>query len=109
VWSMHSESMYADRALRAGALGYITKEQATEKIIDAVRQVLAGKYYLSPLMRERLLRRAADGSGQPGYSPVDDLSDRELEVFRLIGAGAKTNEIAEQLHLSVKTIETHRE
>lgn len=109
VWSMHSESLYADRALRAGALGYITKEQATEKIIDAVRQVLAGKYYLSPAMRERLLRRAADGGGQHAGSPVDDLSDRELEVFRLIGAGAKTIEIAEQLHLSVKTIETHRE
>jgi DNA-binding NarL/FixJ family response regulator len=109
VWSMHSENTYADRALRAGAMGYITKEQATEKIIDAIRQVLAGKFYLSPAMREKLLRRATNGELKQETSPMDNLTDRELEVFRMIGAGVKTQDIADQLHLSVKTIETHRD
>lgn len=110
VWSMHSESLYAERALRAGALGYINKDQATEKIIDAIRRVLEGKVYLSDEMAEKMLHRAVGGGRkEPTRSPLDALADRELEVFRLIGQGVKTAEIAEQLHLSVKTVETYRD
>jgi DNA-binding NarL/FixJ family response regulator len=107
VWSMYGEDLYAERALRAGALGYITKEQATGQIIDAIRQVLDGKVYLSAAMTEKLLKRAVGPDA--GRSPIDRLSDRELDVFRLIGQGRKTQEIAERLHLSVKTVETYRD
>jgi len=110
VWSMHSESLYAERALRAGALGYITKDQATDRIVEAIRRVLAGKVWLSEAMAERLLQRSVGtGRTEVARSPVDALADRELEVFRLIGQGVKTAEIAERLHLSVKTIETYRD
>jgi DNA-binding NarL/FixJ family response regulator len=110
VWSMHSESLYAERALRAGALGYINKDQATDKIVVAIRRVLAGKVYLSDAMAEKLLKRAVGGDREkPTYSPLEALADRELEVFRLIGQGVKTAEIAERLHLSVKTVETYRD
>jgi DNA-binding NarL/FixJ family response regulator len=110
VWSMHSESLYAERALRAGALGYITKDQATDRIVEAIRRVLAGKVYLSEAMTERMLRRAVGGErDEVARSPLDVLADRELEVFRLIGEGVKTAEIAERLHLSVKTVETYRD
>jgi DNA-binding NarL/FixJ family response regulator len=110
VWSMYSESLYAERALRAGAMGYITKEQATSTIIEAIRQVLQNKVYLSASMADKLLKRtvgraAADTSG----SPIDTLSDRELEVFRRIGQGLKTQDIAVQLHLSPRTVETYRD
>lgn len=110
VWSMHSEGLYAERALRAGAQGYITKEQATDRIVEAIRQVLDDKVYLSPAMTEKLLHRTV-GEGAEGLegSTVDALSDRELEVLRLIGRGAKTADIAVQLHLSVKTVETYRD
>lgn len=110
VWSMHSESLYAERALRAGALGYINKDQATDKIIDAIRRVLEGKVYLSDTMAEKMLHRAVGGDRKEvTRSPLDALADRELEVFRLIGLGVKTAEIAERLHLSVKTVETYRD
>jgi DNA-binding NarL/FixJ family response regulator len=110
VWSMHSESLYAERALRAGALGYINKDQATDKIVEAIRHVLAGKVYLSEAMSERLLKRSVGGQRNGGSRlPVDVLADRELEVFRLIGQGVKTTDIAERLHLSVKTVETYRD
>jgi len=110
VWSMYSEDLYAERALRAGAMGYINKEHATSEIIDAIRQVLDGKVYLSPAMTEKLLKRAIGHLGQDsGRAPIDTLSDRELDVFRLIGQGRKTQEIADQLHLSVKTVETYRD
>lgn len=110
VCSMHSESLYAERALRAGAMGYINKDQATDKIIDAIRRILDGKVYLSDAMAERMLQRAVGKSQtEAARSPLDVLADRELEVFRLIGQGVKTAEIAEQLHLSVKTIETYRD
>jgi DNA-binding NarL/FixJ family response regulator len=110
VWSMHSEDLYAERALRAGARGYINKEQATGKIIDAIRQVLDGKVYLSPAMAEKLLQRHVGSTvHDSSRSPTDVLSDRELEVFRLIGEGVKTADIAERLHLSVKTVETYRD
>jgi len=110
VWSMHGESLYAERALRAGALGYVNKDQATVTIIEAIRQVLAGKIYLSPNMTEKLLHRTM-GSEEPtlGRSPMDALSDRELEVFRLIGQGVKTSKLAAKLHLSVGTVWTYRD
>ncbi len=110
VWSMHGESLYAERALRAGAMGYITKEQATGQILEAIRHVMAGKVYLSPGMTETLLQRTiANGSASVEHSPVEALSDRELEVFRMIGEGIKTTEIAARLHLSVGTIWTYRD
>jgi DNA-binding NarL/FixJ family response regulator len=110
VWSMYSESLCAERALRAGALGYINKEQATDQIIVAIRRLLDGKVYLSDTMAERLLHRAVgEGGASVGRSPIDTLSDRELEVFRLIGQGLKTHDIATQIHLSAKTVETYRD
>jgi DNA-binding NarL/FixJ family response regulator len=110
VCSMHSESLYAERALRAGALGYINKDQATDKIVEAIRRVLEGKVYLSEAMAEKMLHRAVGGRPtEVTRSPMDALADRELEVFRLIGRGVKTSEIAEGLHLSVKTVETYRD
>jgi DNA-binding NarL/FixJ family response regulator len=109
VWSMHSESLYAERALRAGALGYINKDQATDKIVEAIRRVLQGKVYLSDEMAEKLLHRAVGKQEDLTRSPLDALADRELEVFRLIGQGVKTADIAERLHLSVKTVETYRD
>jgi DNA-binding NarL/FixJ family response regulator len=110
VWSMHSESLYAERALRAGALGYVNKDQATDEMMNALRQVAAGKTYLSPSMTEKLLTRAVGERGTSlDRSPVEALSDRELEVMRLIGQGTKTADIATRLHLSVGTIWTYRD
>ena len=109
VWSMHSESLYAHRALSAGALGYINKDQETEELLHAIRRVLKGKVYLSEAMTEAMLQRSVAGERDSvTLSPVDVLADRELEVFRLIGRGVKTAEIAKRLRLSVKTIETYR-
>lgn len=110
VWSMHSESLYAERALRAGALGYLNKDQATDKIVEAIQRVLEGKVYLSDAMAEQMLHRAVGGGREAvTRSPLEMLADRELEVFRLIGQGVKTSDIAKQLHLSVKTVETYRD
>jgi len=110
VWSMHPESLYAERALRAGALGYINKDQATEKIIEAIRRVLSGKIYLSDSMTDSVIHRAVVGKRpSPAKASLEALADRELEVFRMIGQGLKTSEIAERLHLSIKTIETYRD
>ncbi len=110
VWSTHSESLYAERALRAGALGYVNKEQATDKIVEGIRRVLEGKVYLSDAMVETMLRRTVGGERKElTRSPLDALANRELEVFRLIGQGVRTAAIAERLHLSVKTIETYRD
>ena len=110
VWSTHSELLYAERTLRAGALGYINKDQAMDKMIEAIRQVLEGKVYLSDAMAEKMLHRAVgDGRKDLTRSPLDALADRELEVFRLIGEGVKTAEIAARLHLSVHTVETYRD
>jgi DNA-binding NarL/FixJ family response regulator len=109
VWSMHSESLYAERALRAGAMGYVNKDQATDKIVEAIQDVLEGKIYLSDAVAQKMLHRAVGGSREVARSPLDVLADRELEVFRLIGLGVKTVEIADRLHLSVKTVETYRD
>ena len=110
VWSMHSESLYAERALRAGALGYINKDQATTRIVEAIRRVLAGKVWLSEVMAEKMLQRTVGASrDEITRSPLDALADRELDVFLLIGQGVKTADIAARLHLSVKTVETYRD
>jgi DNA-binding NarL/FixJ family response regulator len=109
VSSMYDESLYAERALRAGALGYVNKQEMSEKIIEAIRQVLDGKIYLSPSMTERFLQRAVGSPPQLIKSPIETLTDRELEIFKMIGQGKTTRQIAGELHLSVKTVETHRE
>jgi DNA-binding NarL/FixJ family response regulator len=109
VWSMHSESLYAERALRAGALGYVNKDQVTATIVEAIRRVRDGKVWLSEEITERMLHRAVGGGRGTVGSPVDALADRELEVFCLIGRGMRTAEIAGRLHLSVKTVETYRD
>jgi DNA-binding NarL/FixJ family response regulator len=106
--SMHDESLYAMRALKAGAQGYIMKAAATEKVITAVRQILSGELYLSEEMSRRAMATLVGRKKEAGGSPLEDLSDRELEVFTLIGEGLTTRQIADKLHLSVKTIETHR-
>jgi len=108
VLSMHDESLYALRALRAGAKGYVMKQQAMENVLDALRRVIGGGIYVSPQFSEKLVFKAIRGSDSDFGSPVDKLSDRELEVLQLFGRGKTTREIAETLHLSVKTIETHR-
>ncbi|NLY02124.1 MAG: response regulator transcription factor [Rhodopirellula sp.] len=108
VSSIHDESLFAERALRAGAMGYINKQEATEKVIDAIRQVLRGEIYLSPRMSNRLLHTVVGGD-RLNEDPIGGLSNRELEVFEMIGQGLTTKQIAGKLHLSPKTIETHRE
>ncbi len=109
VWSMHSEALYAERALRAGAMGYINKEHATDRIIEAIRRVLDGRVYLSEHIADRLLHRAVGRASQSVEGePVESLSDRELEVFQLIGQGLDTHQIAERMRLSPKTVETYR-
>ncbi len=109
VLSMHDEFLYAERALRAGAKGYIMKEAATENVILAIRKILDDQIYLSDAMAAQFLRRLANGEPLIGSSSMERLSDRELEVFNLIGRGRGTRQIAEELHLSIKTIETYRE
>ncbi len=110
VWSMHPESLYAERALRAGALGYVSKDLATDAIVDAIRRVHRGEVWLSGGMTQRLLQQSLGGGrAADAQSPIDTLADRELEVFRLIGQGVRTVEIAARLHLSVKTVETYRD
>ncbi len=108
VSSMHDEDLFAVRALRVGAKGYINKQQASEQVIVAIRQILGGKLYLSEQMTEHLMLESANSIQNPVLSPVEELSNRELEVFELIGHGMATSEIADRLHLSVKTIESHR-
>lgn len=107
--SMHDESIYAERALRAGARGYVMKAAPSEKVIDAIRRVLGGGIYLSEAIGGRLLDTFLNGrSTNVGSSTVEQLSDREIEVFRAVGEGRGTREIARTLFLSVKTVETHR-
>jgi DNA-binding NarL/FixJ family response regulator len=108
VWSMFDENVYAERALRAGAAGYVNKTEPIERIVEAIRKVLDGEMCLSPQMSTRLLRRMSGGVPVE-EDPVDRLSNRELEVFRLIGQGKATKQIARKLNLSHKTVETHRE
>jgi DNA-binding NarL/FixJ family response regulator len=108
ILSMHDESIYAERALRARANGYIMKQEATEKVLVAVRRILSGDIYLSDRMANKLLHQYISGAPADMSSRLSVLSDRELEVFRLIGEGRSTRQIAEKLHLSVKTVETYQ-
>jgi len=108
ILSMHDESIYAERALRAGANGYIMKQEATEKVLVAVRRILNGEIYVSDGIANKMLKHYITGSGTLRNSSIADLSDRELEVFRLIGEGHGTRQIAEELHLSVKTVESYQ-
>lgn len=108
VLSMHDEMIYAERALRSGAGGYVMKQEATAQVITALRCVIEGRMFVSPAVTERLLNTLArPASSRPNYS-VDRLTNRELEVFRLIGTGVTSAEIANNLHISRKTVETHR-
>jgi DNA-binding NarL/FixJ family response regulator len=109
VLSMHDESLYAERALRAGSKGYIMKEEAIEQVLVAIRKVLQGEIFLSEKMKGKMLQQMASGKGKVISSPIEQLTDRELEVFRLIGEGCSTRQIAGQLHLSVRTVEAYRE
>lgn len=108
IVSRHDEELYAERALRAGAKGYLMKLEAGEVLVSAVRQVLNGNLYLSESIGNKLLMKLASGNSPKSDNPLDLLSDRELEVFELTGQGLSTREIGEKLHISVKTVESHR-
>lgn len=108
VLSMHEETVYAERALRAGANGYIMKQEATEKVLVALRRILNHEIYVSERIANKLLRQYVSGAATAKQSPVSELTDRELEVFRLIGEGHGTRQIAEELHVSVKTVESYQ-
>jgi DNA-binding NarL/FixJ family response regulator len=108
ILSMHDEAIYAERALRAGANGYIMKQQATEEVLVAMRRILSGGVYLSDRMSNNMLQQYVGGAPASATSRISNLSDRELEVFGLVGEGRATREIANQLRLSVKTIETYQ-
>ena len=108
ILSMHDELIYAERALRAGANGYIMKQEATEKVLVAIRRILNGEIYVSDRVANKLLQHYITGTGTLRNSTISDLSDRELEVFRLIGEGHGTRQIAEELHLSIKTVESYQ-
>jgi DNA-binding NarL/FixJ family response regulator len=108
VLSMHDETLYAERVLHAGASGYIMKQEAADQVLKAIRTVLGGGIHLSEGMSATFMHRLARGKSAKGGSVMERLSDRELEVFRLIGEGRGTREIAEQLRLSIKTVESHR-
>jgi len=109
VLSMHDESLYGERALRSGAKGYLNKQEATKKVIPALRHILGGGIFVSEKMATGILFKVAGGQSTDGDSPTDALTDRELEVFQLLGQGLGVRTIAEQLFVSVKTIEAHRE
>jgi DNA-binding NarL/FixJ family response regulator len=109
VLSMHDESLHAERALKAGANGYITKREGSRNLLTAIRHVLDGKTFISTDLNERLLQKLANPSQEGKTSPSEILSDRELEVFQFIGRGYGTREIATELNVSMKTVETHRE
>jgi DNA-binding NarL/FixJ family response regulator len=108
VISMHEESLYAERVLRAGARGYITKEEGGERLMRAIRHVLSGAIYVSDKMSARILEIFSGGPATQSRSVVEELSDREFEVFELLGAGLSTQQIAERLRLSMKTVDAHR-
>ncbi|TWT83358.1 Oxygen regulatory protein NreC [Planctomycetes bacterium CA13] len=108
VVSAYQETLYAERALRAGALGYLNKQESNEKVIEAIRTVLRGQRFVSERLMQRLVTQAL-GSHAAMEDPIEQLTDRELEVFRLIGQGFTSGTIAEQLFLSTHTIDSHRE
>jgi len=104
--SMYDEGLYVERVLRAGAKGYLMKQEATEKVVDAVRKILSGELYVSEKMRDVLLQKLVTGQIS-GSSSLEQLSDRELEVMQLLGQGRGTRQIAEEMHVSIKTVESH--
>jgi DNA-binding NarL/FixJ family response regulator len=108
VVSMHDESLYAERVLRAGALGYITKQEATRNILLAIRRVLAGNIYLNERIATHIIARLTTRGGVVAITPAEVLADRELQVFELTGRGLNTREIAGRLHIAAKTVETYR-
>lgn len=108
VVSGYQESLYAERSLRAGALGYLNKQESNEKVIEAIRTVLRGERFVGPQITRRLMNQALGGADLT-KTPIEQLTDRELEIFRLIGEGLSSGVIAEQLFLSVHTIDSHRE
>ena len=108
VVSMYDESLYAERVIRAGALGYITKQEATRKVLVAIRRVLAGAIYLDEALASRIIGRLNNHGGPVSGNPADLLADRELQVFEMTGRGLSTNDIAAQMHIAVKTVETYR-
>ncbi len=109
VLSMHDESLYGERAIRAGAKGYLNKQEASKKVIAAIRTILAGDIFVSEQMKSAMLRKMSGGHSPQGASPTDVLTDREMEVFQLLGQGLGVRQLAENLFVSVKTIEAHRE
>jgi DNA-binding NarL/FixJ family response regulator len=108
VVSMHDEKIYAERCLRAGASGYIMKEESAEHLISAIQRVLDGGVYLSTTMSERILKSVSGANLRNEDSPLQKLTDREFEIFQLIGRGKTTNEIAQELHISPRTVDVHR-
>jgi len=108
VLSMHDEMLYAERALRAGARGYVMKDAGSAKVLEVIRLILSGQSYASPQMSARLLDAVTGRRPRGSTSPIEKLSDREFEVFRLLGSGKSTKEVAEALHLSSKTVDVHR-
>jgi DNA-binding NarL/FixJ family response regulator len=109
VYSMHDERVYGERVLRAGAKGYVSKQQPVRAVLQAIRRVLDGSMHFSVDLTQRLLERAAASEPMSAASPVENLSDRELEVFEMIGRGLTTRSIAARLHLSPRTVDTYRE
>jgi DNA-binding NarL/FixJ family response regulator len=108
VVSMHDESLYAERVIRAGALGYITKQEATRKILSAIRRVLTGSIYLNEKIASRIISRLTSNGSSLTATPAESLADREFQVFELTGRGLNTHEIAAHLNVAVKTVETYR-
>ncbi len=108
VLSMHDETLYAERSLRAGAMGYITKQEATVNVLSAMRRVLAGQVYLSEAMSARMMRNMIGKDKVEASSPAEVLADREFEVYQMIGRGLGTRQIAEELRLGIKTVESYR-
>jgi len=108
VLSMHDEMLYAERALRGGARGYLMKDAGAAKVLEVIRLMLSGQSYVSPQISARLLDAVTGRRPRGSTSPIEKLSDREFEVFRLLGSGKSTKEVAEALHLSPKTVDVHR-
>src|ERR1700680_4081667 len=108
ILSMHDESIYAERAMRAGANGYIMKQEATERVLVAIRRILQGECFMGRRLANKMLKHYITGSVTLRVSSIADLSDRELEVFRLIGEGHGTRQISKELHLSIKTVESYQ-
>lgn len=108
VVSMHDESLFAERALRAGARGYIMKQEAIERMLEAIRKVIRGELYISEEVSANIVKKFIDSKHSEKNSPMEILSDRELEVFNLIGQGYRTRQIADTLRVSVKTVDSYR-